>query len=114
VARNAEPPRITGTERQVLTVLLRAGISKELYGLELLDACDGLTRASIYTVLDRIEAKGLIESRRESAPASKVVPAPYRLPRRLFRITGHGQATLAADEAARDAYARALSGLCGA
>ena len=106
-----EAPRLTPVEEAVL-VGLRDARGRELYGLELLRTSGGaLTRGSLYTTLDRMEAKGYLVSRRETTPQSEHVPIELRLPRRLFKITGLGLAALCANEAARTAFRQALAGI---
>jgi PadR family transcriptional regulator, regulatory protein PadR len=111
---DVEVPRLNKVEATVLELVQRAG-SRELYGLEILRASDGvLTRGSLYTTLDRMEAKGYIESHHEKVAASDHVPKEHWIPRRLFRITGHGHAALCGYEAGRDAYRKARASLQGA
>jgi predicted transcriptional regulator len=67
----------------------------ELFGLEMVNASNGkLKRGTIYVTLQRMEEKGLIESRREARPEGQI-----GIPRRLYKITGHGERVLAAREA---------------
>ena len=72
-------------EQEILRVF--AASDRELYGLDLVNA--GVAkRLWLYVVLGRMEESGLIEGREESAVD------PPRLPRRLYRITDAGRATL--------------------
>lgn len=94
--KNEDPdvPFISGKEALILGLLVGG---PELYGLEMVDASSGeLKRGTVYVTLQRLEEKGLIESRREARVAPEV-----GIPRRLYRITGYGERVLAAYEAAR-------------
>ena len=72
-------------EQEILRVL--AASDRELYGLDFVNA--GVAkRRWLYVVLGRMEESGLIEAREEEAVD------PPRLPRRLYRITDAGRATL--------------------
>jgi DNA-binding PadR family transcriptional regulator len=89
----------SGNEVEVLQLL--AG-GRELYGLELIRRSGGaLKRNSIYVVLGRMEDQGLIKGREV-----KVQGTPG-LPRRLYKISGHGQQALAAWRAAQAAWGAA-------
>jgi DNA-binding PadR family transcriptional regulator len=84
-------PRLSNVEENVISQL----IGREKYGLELVAASDGvLKRNAIYVLLGRMEEKGLIEGREEAAPAGSSGP-----PRRVYRVTGHGQRVLLAYQA---------------
>ena len=89
-------PNLSRTEAKVLDVLLGGG-SREMYGLEIVNASDGrITRGAVYVVLSRMVDKGLVESRPE--------PAPERaggLPRVLYKPSGVGQRAYRAWAAAR-------------
>jgi hypothetical protein len=92
-------PRLTDKEVNVISQL----ISREKYGLELVAESDGmLSRNAIYVLLGRMEDKGLIEGREEATPAGESGP-----PRRVYKVTGHGQRALAAHEAAFAVWAKA-------
>ena len=59
---------------------------RDRYGLELVDASAGtLKRGSVYVILARMEEKGFVESRQESAAGR-----PAALPRRIYRATQYG------------------------
>jgi DNA-binding PadR family transcriptional regulator len=90
-----EFPRLSQKEALILQMLIdRSG---ELFGLEMVEASSGnLKRGTVYVTLQRMEEKGLIESRKEPRPEGEL-----GIPRRLYKITGHGQRALAALEAAR-------------
>ena len=62
----------------------------ELYGLQMVDASDGvLKRGTVYVTLSRMERKGYVESRRDEA----VSQGPRR---RVYRITTLGGRALRA------------------
>lgn len=68
----------SGAERLILELL--AG--KEMYGLEMVAASGGrIKRGTIYVTLQRMTAKGLVESRKKPRPAPEV-----GIPRRLYRV----------------------------
>ncbi|MEM7242330.1 MAG: PadR family transcriptional regulator [Pseudomonadota bacterium] len=77
----------------VIMDLMRVG--REVYGLELVNDGKGkLKRGTIYVTLNRMIEKGLISSRR-TIPKDEL-----EAPRRLYKITGHGQRVLEATERA--------------
>jgi|SRR3954465_11296294 DNA-binding PadR family transcriptional regulator len=83
----------SATEAQVLRLLISSG---ESYGLELVKASDGaLKRGTVYVLLDRMEDKGLIESREEEEPATD---GYVGIPRRLYKAKGAGVRALEAME----------------
>ena len=89
------PPRETrlqipsGKELLILELLVGA---KEMYGLELVAASDGaLKRGTVYVTLGRMEGKGYVTSKLESAP-----PTAGGLPRRIYAPTALGRDVLAA------------------
>jgi DNA-binding PadR family transcriptional regulator len=93
----ADVPRLAGTERQILDLLASDG---ELYGLQLVQRSDGaLKRGTVYVTLQRMEEKGLVESRLDTRE-----PALPGLPRRLYRPSRSGLALLRALELAATAY----------
>lgn len=75
-------PRLSGTERLILELLVEHG---ELFGLAMVEASSGrLKRGTVYVTLGRMEDKGYLESRQEPLP-----PGATGLPRRLYTPTGH-------------------------
>lgn len=75
-------PRLSGTERLILELLVEHG---ELFGLAMVEASGGrLKRGTVYVTLGRMEDKGYLESRQEPLP-----PGATGLPRRLYTPTGH-------------------------
>lgn len=84
-------PFLTAKEALIVQLLIDKG--GETYGLALVDASGGeLKRGTVYVTLDRMEDKGLVESRKEpNAPGEG--PA-----KRLYRVTGLGQRAFAAQQ----------------
>jgi DNA-binding PadR family transcriptional regulator len=75
-------PRLSKVEMMILDLLRNHG---ELYGLQMLKKESGLKRGTIYVTLARMTDKGYVSSREmpdDRAPG---------LPRRLYKITAHGQ-----------------------
>jgi DNA-binding PadR family transcriptional regulator len=82
VSENLKLP--TGKEMAVLELLIGG---REMYGLELVKASEGLLkRGTIYVLLDRMEQKGLVSSREGDRDATA-----SGLPRRRYRICGQGR-----------------------
>jgi DNA-binding PadR family transcriptional regulator len=81
----------SGKERVVLELLAGAN---EMYGLEMVRATSELKRGTIYVLLDRMEEQKLVSSRHVEDPTIG------GMPRRLYRITGLGQRSLAAARSA--------------
>lgn len=78
-------------ELVILRLLIGGG---ESYGLALVKASDGaLKRGTIYVTLGRMEEKGFVTSEQEA-----VTPDHIGIPRRLYKITGLGERSLAAVE----------------
>jgi DNA-binding PadR family transcriptional regulator len=74
-----------------------AGRRRALYGLEMVEASGGgLKRGTIYVTLQRLQEKGLVDSKPEPRTAPEI-----GIPRRMYWITGVGQRVLAAYEMAR-------------
>jgi DNA-binding PadR family transcriptional regulator len=91
--RAARLPALSSKESLILELLVAA---KEMYGLELVAASTGaLKRGTVYVTLGRMEDKGYVTSRLESAP-----PESGGLPRRLYRPTPLGRGVLGAWSAA--------------
>lgn len=81
--REERIPTLSAKEMLILNMLITGG---ELYGLQLVEESKGhLKRGTVYVTLDRMEDKGYVESRTESAR-----PGEPGLPRRLYRATGFG------------------------
>jgi PadR family transcriptional regulator, regulatory protein PadR len=82
-------------ERLILKLLL--GAAHDLYGLEMVEASAGeLKRGTIYVTLQRMQEKGLVDSRPEPRD-----PPEIGIPRRLYSVSGHGKRVYQADQAAR-------------
>jgi PadR family transcriptional regulator, regulatory protein PadR len=91
---HTRPPGLSAKEALILDLL---GRSKEMYGLELVDASEGeLKRGTVYVTLGRMESKGLVSSRVESEP-----PGFGGLPRRLYVASAYGRELHAAGVALR-------------
>lgn len=88
--------KLPSSQELVILSLLRD--HGECYGLQILENAGGrLSRGGVYVVLDRMETKGLVDSRKEAPPDRE-----GGLPRRLYKITGLGARSLeAAEQAAR-------------
>ena len=99
-----ELPRSNGQEFAVLELL--AGC-REKYGLEMVKLePKRLGRASIYVVLTRMVARGMLEDRLET-DAEQKTRGPKR---RLYKITGYGLKIYRARMAADAAIAKAMQG----
>jgi len=89
--KEKKPIKLSSIDEDILTVLL----GRELYGLEMLDYVNPdrpglpLTYGSIYPALNRLEKKGLIESRwgDESTGSSGAR-------RKYYKVTGLGASCL--------------------
>lgn len=77
--------KLPATERLILRLLLSSGRA-EMYGLQLVQQSLGaLPRGTIYVVLNRMQQKGLVESRQDVRR-----PNESGITRRLYRPTRHG------------------------
>lgn len=77
--------RLSPKERAILSLLMIAG-RKGLYGLQLVQQSAGeLRRGTIYVTLDRMQAKGFVESRQEDKQ-----PGISGIPRRIYCATWYG------------------------
>lgn len=95
--KSSRLPTLSNKERIILDQLVGDGPK---YGLQMVEDSRGaLKRGTVYVTLGRMEEKGLIESRHESAPGAGA------LPRRMYHATGHGRRVLDA----WSAVARALA-----
>ena len=93
-------PRISQKEELIFDLLG----SKEHYGLELIHNSGGkLKRGTVYVTLQRMEEKGLIESYVKEKP-----PTESGIPRRMYRVTGHGAQVWNAYQAAVAVMAGAI------
>jgi DNA-binding PadR family transcriptional regulator len=99
----SDPARLGEVEQLVLLAMLR--LDGDAYALPIRDEIErragiGLARGSIYITLDRLEQKGLVESR-----MSDPTPEPGGKARRVFRIRQEGIAALRASRRAVDRLA---------
>jgi PadR family transcriptional regulator PadR len=79
-------------EAEILRLLIAR---RESYGLALVEGSGGvLKRGTVYVTLDRMEEKGLVESREEETPSDGYIG----MRRRLYRVTGAGARALQALE----------------
>jgi PadR family transcriptional regulator, regulatory protein PadR len=91
-------PSVSRKEFLILEMLIRS--KQELYGLEMVEASNGnLKRGTIYVTLQRMQEKGFVDSRPEPRTAPEI-----GIPRRLYKVTGHGQRIYHAYEAARAVF----------
>jgi DNA-binding PadR family transcriptional regulator len=94
-----ELPFFSRKEALILEMLVSSG--RELYGLEMVEASNGnLMRGTIYVTLQRMQEKGLIDSRQEPRTAPEIGIA-----RRLYSPTSYGKRVLAAYQTARSVLA---------
>ena len=85
-------PRVSRKEESVLRLLVGRG---ELRGLQVVKASNGsISRGAVYTVLNRMVDKGLIEDREEDQPL-----AHSGMVRRVYKISGVGDRALSALDA---------------
>lgn len=76
---------MTMSETELAIIGLLSG--SERYGLELVKLSGGaIKRGTVYTTLQRMEAKGFVTSRQEP-----ITPEWIGLPRRLYRPTALGE-----------------------
>jgi len=94
-ASQVELPSLSRKEFLILDMLIQSG--RELFGLEMVEASKGqLKRGTIYVTLQRIQEKGLVDSKPEPRTAPEI-----GIPRRLYKVTGYGQRVYRAYQAAR-------------
>jgi len=90
---------LTRTEEVVLTAVAALGVTGQAFGMSIFEQCRKLTKGryisigSIYTILDRLQKKGFVESWFEDKKDSE-----HHGTKRCFRITDQG--TQAVREAA--------------
>ena len=94
-------PTLSPTEEIILRTLITAG---EQYGLQLVKTSGGtLKHGTVYVLLDRMEQKGYIESRRDETSSPEA-----SMPRRLYKPTRLGGRVYQAWSAARAVMAGKL------
>ena len=99
---DSQLPRISHKEALIFDLV---GF-QECYGLELVRNSGGkLKRGTVYVTLQRMEEKGLIESYVKEKP-----PTESGIPRRMYRVTGHGAQVWHAYQAAEAVMAGAIGG----
>ena len=77
--------RLSPKETIILTLLTKAG-RKGSYGLQLVQQSGGELRpGTIYVTLERMQAKGLVESKQEEK-----APGVSGVPRRIYSATWYG------------------------
>ena len=82
---------LTRTEEVVLTSVAELATTSQAFGMSIFERCQQLTKGryisigSIYTILDRLQQKGLVESWFEESKESETHSA-----KRCFRITEAG------------------------
>jgi len=82
-------PKITQKEQLILSLLISKG-NKEQFGLELVNTSQGqLKKGTVYVLLQRLEEKGFIKSRKE-----KQQEGARGLPKRLYTISAEGKHAL--------------------
>lgn len=86
-------PTLSPTKFHILELMLEAG--KPMYGLEMVRESGRLKRGTVYVTLSRMTDDGLVESWTEDSEHES------GLPRRLYRVTGHGTKVFTALELAR-------------
>ncbi len=100
MAKNTNSFLMPSAKEALILELLNAS-SGSLFGLELVNTSNGqLKRGTVYVTLQRMEGTGLIASEQERRPDPQI-----GIPRRKYRITGLGQRTLSAYQAAHRAFA---------
>src|ERR1700742_3718118 len=92
---NTDFPSVSRKELLILEMLFQS--KRELYGLEMVAASDNnLKRGTIYVTLQRMQEKGLVDSKPEPRAAPEI-----GTPRRLYAISGYGQRVYRAYQAAK-------------
>lgn len=103
--REAKPELLGSLEEQVMLAVVRTG--DNAYGMNVRRELETVTRRSItigsvYITLDRLEAKGLVESWRSAVAEGSVS-------RRLFTVTSAGARSLALTRDTRERLWRGVS-----
>jgi len=102
-AREVSLPSLSRKERVILEMLVDSG--RELFGLEMVEASNGdLKRGTIYVMLQRMQGKGLVDSRPEPRTAPEI-----GIPRRLYTVTGYGQRVYRAYQSALRTFTSELA-----
>ena len=91
--------RPSAIEYAILSLLAQ---DRELFGLQIVERSEGaVKRGTVYVTLGAHADQGLSQSRTEAA-----VPGAIGLPRRLYRLTPYGRATIKAWNGAERTFAR--------
>lgn len=99
--RNEETPAALPSLSPKEAEILAHVVGVERFGLELVTLSDGaIRRGTVYVTLGRMEEKGFVTSRPDPSQPG------VTLPRRLYRATALGEATLAARRALHRLVAR--------
>lgn len=95
-------PSLSRKEFLILEMLIAN--KRELYGLEMVETANGdLKRGTIYVTLQRMQEKGLVNSKPEPRTAPEI-----GIPRRLYSVTGYGERVYRAYKVARAVLATEL------
>lgn len=106
-AANAGLPSLSRKEYLILEMLIQ--IRRELFGLEMVEASRGkLKRGTIYVTLQRMQEKGLVDSKPEPRTAPEI-----GIPRRLYRVSGYGERVYRAYQVAQSVFVSSLSTVPG-
>ncbi|AZM50737.1 PadR family transcriptional regulator [Streptomyces sp. WAC 06738] len=100
------PPRLTKPTISVLEVLLDASTDDPPWGLRICRDAD-LGSGTVYPILARLQERGWVTARDESAPH------PGRPPRLFYELTNTGRANARAALEARKARQRRILRLAG-
>jgi DNA-binding PadR family transcriptional regulator len=95
-------------ELEELVLLAALGLKDEAYGASILAKLDdeggrSVSRGSVYVAIERLESKGLIETR-----AGDAGPARRGRPRRLVRVTDAGREAVRRSHEVRERLRHAL------
>ncbi len=94
MSRNGKSDQLPVPSPKEVLVMQSLIQNGEQYGLQLVDRSAGqIRRGTVYVTLERMEHKGYITSRQEAQ-----LPGAIGLPRRLYKLTGHGERVLLAWE----------------
>jgi len=88
----------------IIAHLLRQNSPDPLFGLELVRRSSTgklqLKKGTIYVTLERMEKKGLVLSKLETAPPPHIEEGNFYIPRRMYQLTPVGQQALSTLEEA--------------
>jgi len=93
--RDSGLPSLSRKEFVILEMLIENG--RELFGLEMVEASDNeLKRGTVYVTLQRMQEKGLVDSKPEARPTPEIGIA-----RRVYSVTGYGHQVYRAHKVAK-------------